>query len=88
MPDETLVREILQRLTKIEGNTERLPKMESKFELLEDRLDIVCNCEAKNTEFRERWEGNSKWAWKVIFTSLITSLISLLFAIFVKGGGN
>jgi len=86
MADENLTREILQRLTTIEVNTSRLPKIEMNFEKMDERLDVVCHSEAINTEFRQKWQSNFKWAWRVIIGSLLTSLGALLAAIFLKGG--
>jgi hypothetical protein len=81
MADE--LREIIDRLARIEENTKRLPE---KIEKIQDNMTTQCQKIDANTRFREEWEDNFKWVSRTALGAIIIAIISAIVAFLGRYG--
>ena len=74
--EDTLWREVLQRLTKIEENTKDISTISDKST---QAYHKACNNEQDIAELKE----NQKWAWRTI-AGIVVSVIVMLISKFVN----
>lgn len=72
--DETLVREILQRLAKIEANTDGLNNVK-------DTASKALNLSEANQKSISKMQDNMTWLWRSVGALFIAYVVKLLFRI-------
>lgn len=70
--DETLVREILQRLAKIEANTDGLNNVK-------DTASKALNLSEANQKSISKMQDNMTWLWRSVGALFIAYVVKILF---------
>ncbi|EPI03290.1 hypothetical protein D920_00303 [Enterococcus faecalis 13-SD-W-01] len=74
MEDEKLIREILQRLSKIEANTDGLREVK-------DAAANALNISKTNQENIKKMQDNQTWLWRAVGSLFIGYVVKVLFKI-------
>ncbi|MCD5204508.1 hemolysin XhlA family protein [Enterococcus faecium] len=72
--DEQLIREILQRLARIEGNTEGL-------NTVKDTATKALNISETNQQDIKKMQDNQTWLWRLVAGLFIAYIVKVLFKI-------
>lgn len=88
MTDTQLLQEIRERVVRLETKVDNLNDIKTKVDRMETKLTEIEARSKSNTHRLDKSEANQTWLWRTVAGTIIGTVVGVIAAFLQRGGGN